>query len=324
LFLREFSRLDIHDKTGKIFGVDRNIFVGSGLALQFLIAVTGAALATLLLHLLRYNHQTIIVTRIFIVSILLQSLSISTRSVFIALEKIAYESVLAVFSRLLLLGAAVCCIVFKEDLVTIVSYFVLVQFFFLVICGSTAVYNGIVPRLQLNRELLANIIKESWPYAISIVFVTIYFNIDSVMLSKMKGEEAVGFYNAAYLLVLALVFISTSVSNSVLPNIKRNLDGNPDIARAVFKRSLMFLGAVSITLTVILFVFARPVIHLVYGNEYAISAVILLIIVWVVPFIFLTNFFGRYLGIVNLQKKVVKTALILCAYDSGMFIIDFQ
>lgn len=62
-----------------------------------------------------------------------------------------------------------------------------------------------------------SLIKEAWPFAITGISINLYLYIDTIILSLIQGQEAVGFYNAAYRLIMVLLFIPVIFNNALFP-----------------------------------------------------------------------------------------------------------
>ena len=73
------------------------------------------------------------------------------------------------------------------------------------------------PSRHFDARLCLVLLKESLPLALTGMFVAIYYRIDSVMLSYMKGDRHVAFYTAAYSLAFASLFLATSYHQATYP-----------------------------------------------------------------------------------------------------------
>ena len=74
---------------------------------------------------------------------------------------------------------------------------------------------------EVARELL----KDCWPLIFSGVLVSIYVNIDQVMIKEMIGVKNVGLYSVATRLSTVWYFIPIAVTDSIFPailNAKKN------------------------------------------------------------------------------------------------------
>ncbi len=70
---------------------------------------------------------------------------------------------------------------------------------------------------EIDLPLMKQLLKEAIPIAIASVFTIIYFRIDVIMLSFLRGDAEVGLYSAAYRLTDALVFLPTVLTTSTFP-----------------------------------------------------------------------------------------------------------
>ena len=71
-----------------------------------------------------------------------------------------------------------------------------------------------LPHVEIDVKFWRRILPEALPFALTGLFTTIYFYIDSVLLSVIKGADAVGWYNAPYRLIMVLLFVPTVIRYS--------------------------------------------------------------------------------------------------------------
>jgi len=121
------------------------------------------------------------------------------------------------------------------------------------------------------RQLL----RESWPYLIAGLAITVYTRIDQVMLRGMIDVHELGIYSAALPLSTVWYFIPLAISISVAPAIARRKQYDS----AAYDRGLAQLFSVMwwvmLPLCALVALTARPLIALLYGEAYAASADVL-------------------------------------------------
>jgi O-antigen/teichoic acid export membrane protein len=149
-------------------------------------------------------------------------------------------------------------------------------------------------------------IKEALPFGLSGVFVTIYFWIDSLMLSVIQGNQAVGWYNAAYRLVFSLLFIPTVFNTAVFPAMSRFYLSSQNSLQLMWKKYLRFMLILGIPIGVGTTLLARRIILLIFGEGYAPSVVVLQLLIWSMVFIFANAPFFRLFESTNKQIVVTK------------------
>ena len=68
-------------------------------------------------------------------------------------------------------------------------------------------------------KVARSLLRDSWPLILSGVLVSIYVNIDQVMIKHMIDEQAVGLYAIATRLSTAWYFIPIAITSSMFPAI---------------------------------------------------------------------------------------------------------
>lgn len=129
-------------------------------------------------------------------------------------------------------------------------------------------------RFDLRQALL--LFKASFDFFLISLSVVIFNRLDVMILSQMLGEKAVGVYNAAYLVVRFITFLSSSYSDAVYPALSRLFEKERADFEALLHKSLLFGTVLTLLITIWLSVAAEPIISLLYnGQEYALSVLLL-------------------------------------------------
>ncbi len=140
--------------------------------------------------------------------------------------------------------------------------------------------NFVKPKWKISFPLWKELLKNSWPLAITTFFIIIYNRIDQVMLFQMKGDKEVGLYSAAVRLVEGLNIIPFAFIGSVYPVMSRFFKSEQDSFEKTVFLSFRYLMTVMVPLATLLFIITTPLIHLIYGKDYAGSGGAFLVLVW--------------------------------------------
>jgi len=140
------------------------------------------------------------------------------------------------------------------------------------------------------------------------IFVTVFYWISTVMLSFMKGDAVVGWYYAAYRMVLALLFVPGAWGSTIFPVMSKFYVISRDSLRFSFEKSFKYLTILGIPIGVGATVLAQRLILLIFGAEYANSATALQISVWSSVFIFMGATFSNSFNSFNMQVMETKIA----------------
>ncbi len=109
--------------------------------------------------------------------------------------------------------------------------------------------------------------------------VALYSKLDVLLLAQMVSEEAVGLYNAAYLIVRVVNFVSVSYSDAAYPVLSRLFRRARGQFEALLQKSILLGTVVMLLVAVLLGAVAEPIIGLLYQDpEYADSALLLRIL----------------------------------------------
>lgn len=133
---------------------------------------------------------------------------------------------------------------------------------------------------QFDRAIWQRTLRLALPMGLVMILSTVYFRIDTVLLSVMKGSFDVGVYSAPYKILEVLLAIPTIFMSSVLPVMTKALDEhNKEHALGIFRRAFDFMSLASFPLVVGVILLSTPLMVLVAGADFAISGKVLSIII---------------------------------------------
>jgi len=168
-------------------------------------------------------------------------------------------------------------------------------------------------RLAWDWEYLRSIILKALPYGTAIILATIYFRIDVILLSIMKGSEEVGVYGVSMRILENLQMIPVFFMNAALPVITRLLADNRAKLRLLLQYSFDFLVMLALPMIAGGFVLAFPFIAIVASPDFLTdmssgfygSDIALRILLFAMGLAFLGNLFNYTLLAGNQQMKVL-------------------
>ncbi len=125
------------------------------------------------------------------------------------------------------------------------------------------------------------------------LIISIYVNLDSVMLGFLKNEQAVGYYSAATRLTKTILGIVTSFGTVLLPRFSNMIgNGQIDEFNILANKAVSFVIALSLPLSIGLGFMATPIIHLFCGPNFDPSILTLQLIAPIILFIGLSGIVG--------------------------------
>lgn len=160
-------------------------------------------------------------------------------------------------------------------------------------------------KLRFSKKIGKRIISKSKYYIISTLMVTLFAQQDKVMLKIMIGNEATGIYSAAVTCATMSGFIFVAIIDSVRPLIYEN----KLINQKKYETSIINLYSIIIYLSIlqgiVCTVFAKQIITIIYGNDYAQSIQVLQIIIWYSAFSYIGGIRDVWLLAENKQRYLL-------------------
>lgn len=124
-------------------------------------------------------------------------------------------------------------------------------------------------RLNVDWSAWKRLLAETAPLAAGSIMATLYYRVDSVMLSKLDTFSSVGIYNVAYKFVDLVHYLPKALMVPVLAILVRSWPDDVPCFAETFRRAFLILVLAGTLVAVEFVVFAEPLITLLYGTRYA-------------------------------------------------------
>lgn len=167
------------------------------------------------------------------------------------------------------------------------------------------------------------LVRGTPPFLLYAILGSVYYRVDTVLLSKLTGATAVGWYGAAYRLFDTMVFLPSIVSAAVMFPILAKLSlGSRDALRAAVTKGLQTISVVGVPISVGLYFVADPVIRLVYGATGFHPAADALR--WLMPgllLLYLNSILTVALVSVNRERRMTLIAGLACLFNITLNVV---
>ncbi|MBW9223430.1 flippase, partial [Methanothermococcus sp. SCGC AD-155-E23] len=182
-------------------------YLANGIVLKLLFGCLTFLIVFVVVNLLGYPEITKKVVYLITIFTILGGINNLFYSIYQAFEKMEFISIGQILQSVLLLIFAIVGIKFNFDVVYFALIYLLANLIILIYNIIVTLWKFLKPEIGVDFIFWRDILREAYPFALTTIFVSIYYWIDSVMLSYIKGDEVVGWYNAAYRLILVLLVI---------------------------------------------------------------------------------------------------------------------
>jgi len=168
-------------------------------------------------------------------------------------------------------------------------------------------YGGI--KLSYDLNLWKQILKQSMPMGVSFLVIQLYYHFDSVLLGFMKGVTVVGWYNAAYKIVLLFIGFASLFGTSIFPVLSRyykeSLAKLHQFVLQCSRLNIFFGLPIAVGGTIL----SGQIIRFVYGSAYQSSILPLQILIWSVFTVYFNCSFAFCLLACDKQKEYMYSVI---------------
>jgi len=125
---------------------------------------------------------------------------------------------------------------------------------------------------RAGRALCGQLVRKAIPLGLAAVLITIYFQVDSVLLLGIAGAREAGIYGAAYGFLGPLMFLPAAIMSSFFPVLSAVLERDPERGHRLVQVCAELMGAVGLPVLAGGIVLSGPLVHLIFGPHFAQAA----------------------------------------------------
>lgn len=255
--------------------------------------------------------DVVITVAIFSVGTLLSNWADGLTAIFYAHEKAEYPAAIASITTLtrvslgalvLLLGWGIIGLAIASLAANLVA-FVVLSYILL-----TKIFQ---PTFERDATLQRDMMGESLPLMLNHLLSTIFFRIDVFILSPTWGDNAVGYYNAAYKYVDGINVIPQYFTLAIFPLMSRFAASSRESLIRAYILSLRLLLLLALPLAIGTPFVAYELILFLAGERFIPDSVIVLqLLIWFLPFSFINQVTQYVLIAVNQQRALTRAFVI--------------
>ena len=231
----------------------------------YVLLTFGAAL------LIGYDSRQWEILGILLLNQFLVSLVLFLRSNFSGLFYFKTDSIISVLDRLLLIVFCGVLLLYKDGDYLTVKSFVLAQSaaYGLVAIVALLILLRLKEKIKLKFRWAYSVVifRQSLPFALLVLLMTIYTRTDSVMIERMlpNGKQSAGIYAQSYRILESLNMIAFLFSTLLLPIFSKLLKQKESV-KEVVNSSSKLLALYSISAFVIISIYHKEILNLMYTD----------------------------------------------------------
>lgn len=219
-------------------------------------------------------------------AVLPQAVAVTFDGIFIALRRLHLSAVASVIGSvsIAVLGFTLVTAgfgVFGAVNAIIIGQFIFAATLILLLYKQGGLKISAVKLLVIKKALLGSL-----PYGLLAILGLLYFRIDTILLSYMKGNFETGIYSAAYRFLEALVFIPNALGLALFPKLVKLHRGDPKEIRKVLFKSIGVMLTLGSIIAMSYFVILPAAINAFLPN-YLPAVEVIKILSLAIPFMFI-------------------------------------
>jgi len=280
-------------------------YLGTVSVIKVVLSIATIALVAVAINFLGYPYEVIIAVYIAGAYAVVNSFNTFFCSFYRAFERMEYELMTRVIEKVIIFSLAVVFLLLGYGFIAVISAFLIGSLVRLAASSIFVTKKFARPQLNFDRSFLRPLLTQALPFGLTTLFVVIYFKIDTVMLSMMVGDAAVGWYNASYNIIEGLIaFIAGSLGGVIFPILSKNFSKSPERLRKIYLQSFQIMLLVGLSIFVFVEVFSSDIIGILYGPNYQMSAQVLQIQIIAFLIICASTVTSTLLNSANMQRIV--------------------
>jgi len=282
-------------------------FFGNVTAIKFILSLIAFLIIMLIARLSNYPLEKIWIIQLVALTMIVESYIHFFTSFFRAYQKVEYEAIVKIGLSILNVALGLAVLFSGRGLLELM----LVRFSVFGVSLVLTLYFinrklGIFS-IEIDFGYWKDLLRAAWPFALSTALVFAFAQIDTVMLSAMRGDKAAGWYAAAVKFPEMLSFIPACFVGAILPAMSRFYDVSRSSLAATYRQAAKYLLIIALPAATGLSILSDRLVLMFYGSEFYPTIFALRIISWAPVFAYL-NYAG--FSVFAAENKEKRFALI--------------
>jgi len=285
-------------------------YFGNILVWQLLLSVIIFVILVLSINVLKSSPKTRLAVYILGFATILKSFKWTCQSFFRAFERFDLESLTICIERLALLVVGAIVLLRGGGLIPFASVFVIIRIFDLIL--TFVILNWKVVKIvpQFDFNFLKELQLRALPFGFFSIIIVLYSYVDTVMLSFLSTDAAVGWYNAAYKIYEGLTVFPSIICAVLYPRLSQFFILSKKAHLALSLKGAKYMLIISLPVLVCGIILSNNIITTLFGEEFQNSIIVLQILFLGVLIVFQIWLFQTILNSIDKQKVVMYISLI--------------
>lgn len=277
--------------------------------IKLILSILTFGLIYLTVNLIGYNSTVSNVIYTIAIYTIIYSFVGLLNAIFQANEKMEYVSINTIINSVLMFLGTLIGIYYGFTIQYFASLYVISSILVFIYISIMYLRNFSLPKIEIDLNFWKSSLNEAWPFGITTLSATLYTYIDSIMLSIMNGNEVVGWYSAAYKLMLITLIIPMTINVAIFPVMSKFFKSSRESLTLLYERYFRYMIIIGVPMGFGTTILADKIILLIFGQGYTQSITALQILIWTMVITFAGASYIQLLQAINKQLIITKISL---------------
>ena len=179
-------------------------------------------------------------------------------------------------------------------------------------------------RFGYDKEVMFDLLKNSWPLIFSTLSYIIYTRTDQIMIEHFLGSYEVGIYSAAVRLYELPFIVTTIISGTLTPVLYRKFNENKKEFFDLTLKILSYMSLFAYAIVAVYIFYGKEIILLLFGDKYMESYKVLMILSFIIIVMLVSFLRSGYIILINNQTKLLYINIIMIILNVLLNIILYK
>lgn len=244
------------------------------------------AVFAIILYIFDADKLRVSLSLLAVLALLPLSLAQTFDAIFVARQKLQISAISVIISSLAIALMGIYFVREGLGVMGVINALIWGQFIYLLVLFLFLMKFNFFTISSIKSSIIKEITWESLPYGLLGILGLLYFRIDSVLLSYLRGSFETGLYGAAFRFLESIVFIPTALGTALFPTLARLHLKNSQRIKVLYFKSIKITLIIAL-LIVFVYLTILPLIIKIYLPDYVKSLDAIKVLSLAIPFMFL-------------------------------------
>lgn len=267
------------------------------------------------LHIFNYDYLIIKVTFIMFLETIFISFCNFLSGVFQAHENLKPSSIGLIITNATLVILTILVIYFDLGLLAIAISYAFVYLIYFVYLYHYTIKDFGFPKYEFDLAFWKKTLIKSLPFGLTMIFYSLYFSIDVVMIYWLSNDYATGLYNSAFKIISVFTAFYVIYQYVIYPLMSKLYAEDTNLLKVSFEQSFKYSLLILLPISIGVYFYSPYLIGLIYSNQYALASPAMQILIWTVVFLFINGVATSLLNSIGKEVSVTKIYLIAAIFN---------